>query len=170
MKTLGYVTAAAYIATVFGANWAIQRYGLVSVGFGLMAPAGVYFVGLAFTLRDVTQELLGRRIVIACILIGAAASWWIAPSFAVASGTAFLASESADFFVYTPLAERSWLGAIAASNTVGLVIDSILFLWLAFGSLAFLKGQIVGKFWMTLLALPAAYAVRGIVRGRLETA
>ncbi len=29
-----------------------------------------------------------------------------------------------------------------------------MFLWLAFGSLDFLPGQIVGKFWMVLLATP----------------
>jgi hypothetical protein len=36
----------------------------------------------------------------------------------------------------------------------GLVIDSIVFLYLAFGSLDFLGGQIIGKAWMVLLALP----------------
>jgi hypothetical protein len=34
------------------------------------------------------------------------------------------------------------------------VVDSIVFLYLAFGSLDFLAGQIVGKLWMVLLALP----------------
>jgi queuosine precursor transporter len=33
-------------------------------------------------------------------------------------------------------------------------VDSIVFLWLAFGSLDFLLGQIVGKLWMVLLATP----------------
>ncbi|MEJ2433502.1 MAG: hypothetical protein P8Y53_10180 [Pseudolabrys sp.] len=41
-----------------------------------------------------------------------------------------------------------------ASSSVGLVVDSIVFLWLAFGSLEFLEGQIIGKAWMVLLALP----------------
>jgi hypothetical protein len=36
----------------------------------------------------------------------------------------------------------------------GLVVDSIVFLWLAFGSLDFLAGQIVGKAWMVLLSIP----------------
>jgi uncharacterized PurR-regulated membrane protein YhhQ (DUF165 family) len=164
VRLAGITAAALYIGTVFAANWAIQRYGLVSVGLGLVAPAGVYFVGLAFTLRDVVQETLGRRIVIGCILVGALASWFVAPSFALASGVAFLCSEAADFVVYTPLAERSFVGALIASNTVGLVVDSALFLWLAFGSLALIKGQVVGKAEMTLLALPAAYAARGVIR------
>jgi hypothetical protein len=33
-------------------------------------------------------------------------------------------------------------------------VDSIVFLWLAFGSLDFLLGQVVGKGWMVLLSIP----------------
>ena len=143
----------AYVLTIFAANWAISRFGAVPVGFGLMAPAGVYLAGIAFTLRDLTQERLGRAWVVAAIVGGAVLSAVISPQFALASGVAFLVSELADLAVYTPLRERHWLGAIAASNVVGLVLDSLLFLSLAFGSLEFLTGQIVGKAWMTLLAV-----------------
>lgn len=152
-RTIGVVAVVSYIATVFLANWAIENYGLVSVGFGLVAPAGVYFAGLAFTLRDITQDTLGRRFVVGAILVGAALSAIVSTDFAVASATAFLFSELFDFAVYTPLRERNWLGAVAASNIVGLIADSILFLWLAFGSLDFLEGQIVGKLWMTVAAV-----------------
>jgi hypothetical protein len=79
----------------------------------------------------------------------------IAPrALVIASTAAFLLSEFADFAVYTPLARRRLVLAVFASSLVGLVVDSIVFLWLAFGSLAFLEGQIVGKAWMVLLALP----------------
>ena len=47
-----------------------------------------------------------------------------------------------------------------ASSLVGLVIDSIVFLQLAFGSLDFLSGQIIGKAWMVLLALPLMHLLR----------
>jgi hypothetical protein len=50
--------------------------------------------------------------------------------------------------------------AVAASSAVGLVVDSIVFLWLAFGSLDFLLGQILGKAWMVLAALPAVSLLR----------
>jgi uncharacterized PurR-regulated membrane protein YhhQ (DUF165 family) len=72
----------------------------------------------------------------------------------IASAAAFLLSEFADFAVYTPLARRRLVLAVLTSSSVGLVVDSIVFLWLAFGSLDFLFGQIVGKFWMVLLATP----------------
>jgi uncharacterized PurR-regulated membrane protein YhhQ (DUF165 family) len=150
----------AYIATIFAANWAIQTFGVVPVGFGLMAPAGVYFVGLAFTFRDLAHEAVGRRWIVAAIVVGAGLSALVSPQFALASGVAFLASELADFAVYMPLRERGWLRAVALSNAVGLVVDSALFLWLAFGSLDFLPGQVVGKTWMTILAIALLWAYR----------
>ena len=41
-----------------------------------------------------------------------------------------------------------------------MIVDSALFLWLAFGSLEFLQGQIVGKLWMTALAVAIIFAWR----------
>src|SRR5690349_17037268 len=92
-----------YIATIFAGNWAISTFGLVPVGFGLMAPAGVYAAGLAFTFRDLTQEAAGSKAALAAIGVGAVVSMLISPQLALASGTAFLWSELADFAVYTPL-------------------------------------------------------------------
>jgi len=43
------------------------------------------------------------------------------------------------------------------------VVDSALFLWLAFGSLAFLSGQIVGKLWMTALTVVIILVWRRVV-------
>lgn len=150
----------AYIAVIFLANWAIQTFHLVPVGFGLMAPAGVYFAGLAFTLRDLVQDRLGRNWTIGAIMAGAALSYLIEPKFALASAAAFLVSELLDFAIYTPLKKRNWLTAVTVSNLAGLIADSALFLWLAFGSIDFLPGQVVGKLWMTL----AAVAVLGLIR------
>lgn len=153
--------AAAYIGTIVAANWAVATYGVIPVGLGLLAPAGVLFAGLAFTLRDLLHEAAGIGWTIAAIFAGTAVSLAVAgPGLALAAGAAFLLSELADLAVYTPLRRRRWLLAVGLSNTVGLVVDSALFLWLAFGSLAFLPGQIVGKLWMTLAALVVLAAIR----------
>jgi len=160
-----YWPLVAYIATIFAANWAIVTFGLVPVGFGLLAPAGVYFAGLAFTLRDLTQDALGRRWTYAAIVVGAALSGLLSGPLAIASGVAFLLSETADLLVYTPLRERRWLFAVGASNVVGLVVDSVLFLLLAFGSLEFLAGQIVGKLLMTAIAIVILWTRRAILAG-----
>jgi len=55
--------------------------------------------------------------------------------------------------------ERRYAAQVALS-VVGLIADSLLFLWLAFGSLEFLEGQILGKLWMVLLALPVVHWIR----------
>ena len=126
-----------------------------------MAPSGVALVGLALVLRDLVQRRLGRTAGVLSIFAGAALSGGIAPpQLAIASMTAFLVSEFADFAIYTPLQQRGLVLAVFASSVVGLIVDSILFLWLAFGSLEFLSGQVLGKMWMVLLALPIVYWVR----------
>jgi uncharacterized PurR-regulated membrane protein YhhQ (DUF165 family) len=153
--------AAAYIATIVAANWAVTTYGVIPVGLGLLAPAGVLFAGLAFTLRDLLHEAAGWAWTVAAIVVGTAVSVAVAgPGLALAAGAAFLASELADLAAYAPLRRRRWLTAVAASNVVGLAVDSALFLWLAFGSLAFFWGQVVGKTWMTLAALLVLAAIR----------
>jgi queuosine precursor transporter len=156
----GLVALVGYIAVIYAANWAVQRFGLVPVGFGLRAPAAVYFVGLAFTLRDLVQNILGRAVSVSAIVVGAAVSAAVSPSLALASGLAFFSSELADFLVYTPLLRRGWLVALVPANLVGCVVDSVVFLSLAFGSLSLLGGQVVGKSWMTLLAVLLLAPVR----------
>jgi uncharacterized PurR-regulated membrane protein YhhQ (DUF165 family) len=145
---------AAYIATIPAANLLVEHVGAVPVGFGFAAPAGVYAVGLALVLRDLAREAAGRGVVLAAIMVGAVLSWWLAaPALAVASAAAFAVAELMDFAVYEPLRQRGLKVAMLASNAVGLLADSLIFLWLAFGSLAFLPGQLLGKAWMTLAAV-----------------
>lgn len=169
-KRTGAVALAIYVATVVAANYFIQHIGRVSfpggphtipVGFGYQAPSGVLWVGLAFTLRDFVQSNLGKRWTVGAILVGAALSYLVAPSLAFASAAAFLISEALDFAVYTPLVERGRvLTGVLLSNSVGLVIDTFVFLWLAFHSLQFWQGQVIGKAWMTLLAVAVLVPVR----------
>jgi uncharacterized PurR-regulated membrane protein YhhQ (DUF165 family) len=128
---------------------------------GLMAPSGVLMIGAALVLRDLVQRRLGAAFGVAAIAVGAALSAGLAPpSLVLASAAAFLLSELADFAVYTPLARRRLVLAVLASSMVGLVVDSFVFLWLAFGSLDFLGGQIVGKAWMVLLSIPLVAYLR----------
>jgi len=151
---------AGYLACIVGANAALSRWGFVSIGFGLTAPAGVYFAGLAFGLRDAVQEVAGRATTAGAIVVGAALSWWIEPSFAVASGSAFLLSELADFAIYTPLRERRWVAAVVASNVVGSVVDSLLFLSIAFNTTGGWVDLTIGKVYMIAPAVAIVWFVR----------
>lgn len=168
-RVVGFVCLAGFIACVWGSNYLLSRFGVVSVGFGLMAPAGVYTAGLSFGLRDAVQESLGRRWVLVGVGAGAGLAYALGDSvtmpgghmtIALASGIGFALSELADFAIYTPLRDRNWPAAVVLSNVVGSVADSALFLWLAFGSLDFVQGQVVGKTYMTLAALPIVAIAR----------
>jgi uncharacterized PurR-regulated membrane protein YhhQ (DUF165 family) len=167
---LGLACLAGYIATIFAANYAVQHFGFVSVAPGLQAPAGVYFAGLALILRDAVQVLLGRKTSVLAIPVGAALSWFIAPALAVASGTAFLLSETADWLVFTPLQKRGWNRALIASTIVGACVDSAVFLWIAFHSLAFWQGQVVGKLTMTIAAVALCALIRPLYQPKTVTA
>jgi len=159
-----------FCLTIPLANWMIGNVGtvcspagpcLIPVAPGLMAPSGVLMIGVALVLRDLVQRRLGVEFGIAAILAGAAISAGVAPpALVMASTTAFLLSELVDFTIYTPLARRRLVTAVLLSSAAGLVIDSIVFLWLAFGSLEYLSGQIVGKAWMVLLSIPLVALLR----------
>lgn len=152
------------------ANWMIGNVGtkcvpngpcLMPVGFGVMAPTGVIMIGLALVLRDLVQRRLGVGWAAAAVVAGAAISAFLAPpALVVASGAAFLLAEMADLAVYTPLQRRGLVTAVIASSIVGLVIDSVLFLYLAFGNLDYLLGQVLGKSWMVLAAVPFIVLLR----------
>jgi uncharacterized PurR-regulated membrane protein YhhQ (DUF165 family) len=161
----GLIFLALFALTIPAANWLIGNVGtacvpprgpcVLPVAPGLMAPSGVMMVGIALVLRDLVQRRLGTVMSALAILVGSGLSALLAPaSLVLASATAFLLSEFADLAVYTPLARRRLVVAVVASGLVGLVVDSIVFLWLAFGSLDFLAGQVVGKAWMVLLSVP----------------
>lgn len=166
----GWLFFAFFCLTVPAANWLVGHAGtvcvpngpcLIPVGFGLKAPSGVLMIGLALVLRDLIQRRLGALASVGAILIGSAISAMLAPpALVIASASAFLLSELADLAVYTPLARRRLIAAVVASGLVGLVIDSVVFLWLAFGSLDFLGGQVVGKALMIFAAIPFVILLR----------
>ncbi|MCE7011671.1 VUT family protein [Kibdelosporangium philippinense] len=154
------VLFAGYAATIAGANWASTLCPSVAVA-GLQIPAGAFFAGLAFTVRDLLQDAVGTRTTLLAIALGAALSGLVAsPRIALASAAAFAVSELADLAAYTPLRQRNRLAAVGLSNAIGLLVDSLLFLPLAFGSLTYLSGHIAGKTATTVLAVAVLTGTR----------
>lgn len=117
--------------------------------------SGVLVVGAALVIRDLVHESGGAKAALAAIGIGGLVAWLFAPpALVLASVLAFVLAELADLAVYAPLRQnRLWL-AVLLSGLVGAAVDSAVFLWVAFGSLDFIAGQIVGKLWMSLIAAP----------------
>lgn len=141
--------------TVPLANWLIGNVGtvclengpcLIPMGFGLMAPSGVLMIGLALVLRDWLHELTNWRWSLIAVILGGAASSFFSPApIAIASSVAFVVAELADLGVYSKLRAAGKHYAVMGSQIVGAAIDSALFVWIAFGSLAFSAGTILGK-------------------------
>lgn len=174
-----FAASAAFLACILAANYVTTEQGMVPVGFGLAATAGTYFAGLSFVLRDALQDAIRAGMtregrgwwgipmtrhpsdmavsarVMAVIVLGAGLSYFVSdPFIALASGVAFLLSEFADLAVYTPLRRRGYVRAAVASNVVGALVDTFLFLWIAgFPIAGAWQGQIVGKLAVTLVVV-----------------
>lgn len=150
MKRL-VVLSAGYVGLAILANWLASKY-VWPVGFGYVAPAGVYAIGAVLVLRDWINQLSPKLSVglipvasLASYGIGEIAGWSALEKIALASVAAFMVSEGVEWAVFAPIRQHSFTAGVALSGTVGLLLDSYVFLSLAFGSLAFFRGQVVGK-------------------------
>lgn len=163
---IGIAALAGYVLTIPLANWMIGNVGTFCIPGGpcvipvwpwpvVYCPSGSLMIGLGLVLRDVVQRAYGAKVSLAAIFVGTCFAAGIAPpALVLASGLSFALSELCDFAVYTPLHKKRFVLAVALSSVVGLIVDSVMFLLIAFGSLDLLAGIIVGKTWMVLLALP----------------
>lgn len=179
MNKATLIAASAYAASIPAANWMIGNVGTeafpggphtIPVGFGFTAPSGVLMIGAALVARDVIHRTAGKRVALIAIAVGVVLSFALAdPNIAIASAVAFGLGELADFAVYTPLQRKRLTLAVIASGIVGGIIDSLVFLQLAFGSTMFWQGQVIGKTWMALLGGIGIWMVRRAVPQRLAT-
>lgn len=160
-KVIALVTA--FAATVPLAGWLTGNIGtecvpdgpcLLPVGFGLDAPSGAFVFGASLVLRDAVHEVGGSRSALVAIAIGGVLSAIFAvPALVDASVLAFVLAELADFAAYAPLRKRSLMLAVFLSGLAGSIVHSAISLWLAFDSLDFIAGQVIGKAWVSLLVL-----------------
>lgn len=158
--TLGLGALTLFILSIPAANWAFQVWGAVPILLGYEAPAAALVVGFTFLARDYVHRAWGVGACLAAIAAGTALSVHFSPALALASGAAFAASELTDLTVLQKLRKKGWSRAVAASNVAGAIVDSLIFLWLAFHSLAFLPGQLMAKLVTTLIWL-AGRELRG---------
>lgn len=119
---------AAYVGLMPLINWSFSAVPLIPLPvIGLYQPLAIV-TGLVLVVRDFAQREIGHR-VLAAMLLGLAFSVMTTPiTIVMASGAAFLVSETVDWAVYTwtkrPLSERVML-----SSLFGAPIDSAVFLY-----------------------------------------
>lgn len=171
MNTKTIAALGAYLACIPAANWMINNVGTVEfpggphvipVGFGYSAPSGVLLIGAALALRDAVQRTAGKTPVLVAIAIGIALSYLINPAIATASAVAFGLGELADFAIFTPLADRNLAVAVIISGVIGGIIDTFVFLQIAFGSTMFWQGQVIGKTAMALVGGLIIWGARAV--------
>jgi uncharacterized PurR-regulated membrane protein YhhQ (DUF165 family) len=71
---MGVSVVVSFLGAVLLANWLIDNIGVVPVGFGMTAPAGVYALAPALLLRDLVQWMLGKPVAGAALAAGAVLS------------------------------------------------------------------------------------------------
>lgn len=174
---LGLIGSVVLLSSILLSNWAVDTFHFIPVGFGQYAVAGVLFAGIALAARDLVQDAWGRWAIVVLIVIGSVMSFLLAaPQFAIASAVAFLLAEGMDFAIYTPLrarakfGDRRWAVAVIASNLVGALVDTFVFIGIAFGFsqvLDELAGQMIGKAYATVMYLVIGYLAARYLLSRL---
>ena len=111
----------------------------VAVGYpiGDWLTWGAFTYPLAFLVTDLTNRALGaaraRRVVLVGFVFGVAASAVLAgPRIAFASGTAFLAAQLLDVWIFDRLRRAAWWRAPLVSSVSSMAADTALFFALAF--------------------------------------
>lgn len=166
--------AVAYVALVVLANWLASKY-LITVPFThYLAPAGVLCIGAVLVLRDWLWQLRGFWSSVALILIAGVLSFVLGFALgygslirvAVASLVAFIVSEGIfESLVFAPLRKRRFTLGVALSASVGNLIDSLVFLVIAFPAFwtSLYAGNVIGKFEMIAVGVALTAARRRLV-------
>lgn len=119
---------ALYVVLIVLVNWGFTVVPLVDMPGGEKWPPMSLVVGFIFVARDFAQREIGHRVIIA-MLIAAVLSYVMAsPYVAVASLSAFLISEFADWAVYS-FTGRPFSQRVLISSAIGTPLDSVVFLW-----------------------------------------
>ncbi len=158
--------ATLFVVAAAASNWAIENVGrdngplaprTISIGWGLEAPSGVVLIGMMIAVRDALHERVGLRGTIVVIAIASLVSAVLAPpALAIASGVTLLVAEITDALVYQQLRRRGRIVAATASNVASSIVDSALFLTIAYGAHAAAGGTwtlTLGKFEASLATL-----------------
>lgn len=149
---------AGYVAAIILVNWLFAALPMVETPLGAWPPASL-IVGFVLILRDMAQREVGHSVLIAMLAAGVITYVMVDPFIAVASVSAFLVSETADWIVYT-VTRRPLRDRILASSAVSSPLDSVVFL----GFIGFLSPA--SFILQTLSKFVGALVIWGVLRHR----
>jgi uncharacterized PurR-regulated membrane protein YhhQ (DUF165 family) len=148
-RTIGIAVAVASMAAVVVlSNILVQHpfaFTLGRLDLADLLTWGAFSYPLAFLVTDSTNRLLGPRIarrVVYCGFAGAVilSAWLSTPRIAIASGSAFLAAQLLDIFIFNRLRNRAWWTAPSVSSLISSALDTLVFFSLAFAPLFVVLG------------------------------
>ena len=129
----------AMVAVVAASNIAVQH------AINDWLTWGAFTYPLAFLVTDLSNRALGparaRQVILVGFVLGVALSIPFGPRIAFASGTAFLAAQLLDVFIFNRLRRMDWWQAPLASSLIASALDTALFFSLAFA--------LTGEPWIT---------------------
>ncbi|HKJ28986.1 MAG: VUT family protein [Desulfuromonadales bacterium] len=139
-----------YLGSIVVANLLVMNFGIIQVA-GLSFPAGAVAVGFTFTARDLIQRRFGKWGCWIWMFVASGISALFSPTLALASLGAFVVAEGLDWAVFTA-SPLSFRGRVIVSNLVGTPMDSVVFVYLAFGPIwEAMWGQTIIKLASSLL-------------------
>lgn len=161
---------ALYLSAIVAANLFIAAFGPAAV-----APVSFFLVGFTLTSRNRLHELWRERLVLNLGLLIAAGGFLSAllnlnaTRVAIASVVAFTFSQALDTLIYEPLYRRQvkWFTRSNTSNLGSAVLDSLIFVSIAFGfSWPIIASQVAAKvlgglFWTAILNRRVTKALGG---------
>ena len=150
-----------YLGSIVVANLLVMNFGIIQVA-GLSFPAGAVAVGFTFTARDLVQRRFGKWGCWIWMLVASGISAVFSPTLALASLGAFVVAEGLDWAVFTA-SPLSFRGRAIVSNLVGTPLDSVVFVYLAFG-------PIWDAMWgQTIIKLASSLLIVFMIRNVQET-
>jgi queuosine precursor transporter len=120
---------ALYVVCIVLVNWTFTVLAPWPTPLGDLYIANV-IVGFVFVLRDYAQREVGHKVLLATLVAGVITYVMVDPAIAVASITAFVISEMADWAIYS-FTKRPLQSRILVSSLVSVPLDTLAFQHLA---------------------------------------
>lgn len=153
-----------YLLVITIANVVTASFAPIQLG-ELLVPWGTVFIGATFILRDLCQEIYGRKIIykliVVAMVLSSVVSYLLGDSLSVvfASCVSFLISEITDTEIYTRLKLPIHL-RVMYSGLVGGLLDSIVFVILGLSP--------IGSNALPWIAIPNAITGQVIVKSLMQ--
>jgi uncharacterized PurR-regulated membrane protein YhhQ (DUF165 family) len=120
------VTSTLYVSVALLVNFTISLWPPREV-LGINMPPGLLLVGIVFVMRDYAHRDIGHWVIALTFIAAILTYYSIDPLVALASGTAFIVSESIDWLIFYRT-DRLLKDRILISSAIAVPFDGVIFL------------------------------------------